>query len=47
MDLDHLRRLLLEVQAGRVDIEAALQRLRDLPYENIGAARLDHHRECR
>lgn len=47
MGSENLRRLLMEVQAGRIDIEAALQRLRDLPYENIGAARLDHHRELR
>jgi len=28
-------------------MEAALEKLRNLPYEDIGFAKLDHHRELR
>jgi pyridinium-3,5-biscarboxylic acid mononucleotide synthase len=44
---DKLRDLLEDVRAGRVDVAAAMAELRDLPYENLGYARLDHHRALR
>ncbi|HTB12955.1 MAG TPA: nickel pincer cofactor biosynthesis protein LarB [Bryobacteraceae bacterium] len=47
MDQDHLRTLLEQVRAGAVDIEAALERLRHLPYEDLGFAKVDHHRALR
>ncbi|HEY8692585.1 MAG TPA: nickel pincer cofactor biosynthesis protein LarB [Chloroflexota bacterium] len=47
MDEDRLRKLLAEVSAGSVGIEAAVERLRDLPYEDLGFAKLDLHREVR
>lgn len=47
MDAKKLRSLLSEVQAGRVGIDQALERLRVLPYEDIGDARLDLHRSLR
>jgi NCAIR mutase (PurE)-related protein len=47
MDQDHLRTLLEQVRAGAVDVEAALERLRHLPYEDLGFAKVDHHRALR
>ena len=47
MDRDAIRRLLEELSAGRVDVETALARLRGLPYEDIGFAKVDHHRALR
>jgi NCAIR mutase (PurE)-related protein len=35
------------VQHGTVDIDTALDKLRHLPYEDLGFARIDHHRQMR
>jgi NCAIR mutase (PurE)-related protein len=42
-----LTALLEAVRAGTLDVSGALDRLRAWPYEDIGAARLDHHRALR
>jgi NCAIR mutase (PurE)-related protein len=47
MDQDHLRALLEQVRAGAVDIDAALERMRHLPFEDLGFAKVDHHRALR
>jgi hypothetical protein len=47
MDSKLLEQLLLEVQAGRLPVAAALDRLRTLPFEDLGFARVDHHRQLR
>jgi len=47
MDTHHLRALLEGVRRGDVGVDAALARLRDLPYEALDFARLDHHRALR
>ena len=47
MNSDQLRGLLEQVQTGAVDVDAALDRLRHLPFEDLGYAKLDHHRELR
>ncbi len=39
--------MLEDVEAGRLGIEAALERLRRLPFEDLGFARVDHHRALR
>ena len=39
--------LLESVRDGRMDISAALDALRDLPYQDLEYARLDHHRVLR
>lgn len=44
---DELRRLLESVQAGATTPEAALERLRDLPFADLGIAHVDHHRQMR
>jgi NCAIR mutase (PurE)-related protein len=47
MQAEALRILLDEVRAGSRTVESALDQLRDLPFENLGYARLDHHRALR
>jgi NCAIR mutase (PurE)-related protein len=51
MSLPPLRDLLEQVQLGRVDARDAeqqlLEYLRELPFENLGFARVDHHRSLR
>ncbi len=47
MSPERLERLLREVRQGRVTVERALQRLRSMPFEDIGFASLDHHRSFR
>jgi NCAIR mutase (PurE)-related protein len=42
-----LRELLSAVREGRVDVAAAVDELRHLPYEDIGFAKVDHHRGLR
>ena len=47
MDQDQIRDLLEGVRAGSVDVNAALERFRHLPFEDLGYAKLDHHRALR
>jgi len=48
MDERDLQRLLEEVKDGHTGVSEALERLRQLPYEDLeGFARLDHHRAMR
>ena len=47
MDPRELEGLLRAVRDGGVTPEAAADRLRTLPYEDLGFARLDHHRALR
>jgi pyridinium-3,5-biscarboxylic acid mononucleotide synthase len=42
-----LRSLLDQVAAGSVSIQDAVEALRDLPFADLGFARVDHHRELR
>lgn len=47
MDRSQIEALLNEVREGRTGVEYALDRLRDLPFEDMGFAKLDHHRALR
>jgi NCAIR mutase (PurE)-related protein len=47
MDQDQLRALLAQVQSGAVDVDAAMERMRHLPFEDLGFAKVDHHRALR
>ena len=42
-----LRKLLRDVKDGSTNIDDALSSLKNLPYEDIGYANIDHHREIR
>ena len=46
MDRSHIEALLNDVQANRTTVRDALERLKDLPFEDLGFAKLDHHRRC-
>ncbi len=43
----HLEQLLRQVRDGNTSIDAALEQLRDLPFEDLGFAKVDHHRALR
>jgi NCAIR mutase (PurE)-related protein len=47
MQAELLRELLKQVRSGDCTVESAVERLRNLPYEDLGYARLDHHRALR
>src|SRR5262245_39263588 len=47
MDEAQLRALMEQVREGAVDIDAALKRLRHMPFEDLGFAKVDHHRALR
>jgi pyridinium-3,5-biscarboxylic acid mononucleotide synthase len=42
-----IRSLLSEVKAGGKSVDEAVARLKHLPFENLGFARIDHHRSLR
>jgi len=47
MNAKALQQLLEDVASGHTGIETAMQRLRSLPFEDLGFARIDHHRSLR
>jgi NCAIR mutase (PurE)-related protein len=47
MTEDQLRELLGGVQSGSVAIDQALERMRHMPFEDLGFAKVDHHRTLR
>ncbi len=47
MDRSALELLLQHVQKGSLSVTHALDQLRTLPYENLGFAKVDHHRTLR
>ena len=47
MDVDKLRSLLDHVRSGEIDVNQAVERLRNLPFEDLGFAQLDMHRAVR
>lgn len=42
-----LQDILQQVQSGAMDVATATALLKDLPYEDLGFAKLDHHRKVR
>jgi len=47
VQVEHIQELLEQVKAGDVTVAEAIERLRRLPFENLGFARVDHHRQIR
>jgi len=47
LDKDNLKRLLEELSHGRVSVEKVMADLKDLPFEDLGFACIDHHRGLR
>jgi len=44
---EQLKKLLQQVKAGKIDIDQAIEALRRLPFEDLGFACIDHHRQIR
>ncbi len=47
MNEEQLRSLFEQVREGAVGIDAALERVRHMPFEDLGFAKVDHHRALR
>lgn len=47
MNRTQIEALLESVRAGQTNVDAAMERLRDLPFEDLGFAKVDHHRALR
>src|SRR3954454_11205853 len=47
MNEAQLRALMEQVREGAVDVDGALSRLRHMPFEDLGFAKVDHHRALR
>ena len=47
MDHQNLKELLLRFQTGETNVEEVIEKLKGLPYENLGYANVDHHRAIR
>ena len=47
MNQESLRNLLDQVKAGALDIADAMEKLRALPFDDLGFAKVDHHRQLR
>ena len=47
MNESDARKFLAVVRAGHISVDDALEKLRQLPYEDLGFAKIDHHRSLR
>ena len=47
MTPEEITRMLRQVRRGKLRVEDAVDRLRTLPYEDLGFAKIDHHRPLR
>jgi len=47
MDVNFLKDLLNKLKDGTIEIDEAIQKLKFLPFEDIGFASIDHHRHLR
>lgn len=47
IDTERLSQLLARVKSGEVSVDEALAQLANLPYEELGFAKIDHHRALR
>jgi len=47
LNAESIRKLFEQVRAGKISPDEAVQRLRHLPFEDLGFAKVDHHRALR
>ncbi len=47
MNPNELKKILERVRAGKASPDEALRRLKTLPYEDLGFAKVDNHRQLR
>ena len=47
MNKKNLEKLLADLRDNKISVKEAMDKLKDLPFEDIGVASIDHHRELR
>src|SRR5271167_238382 len=47
MNAEKLKKLFTQIRSRKLSPDAAVERLRHLPFEDLGFAKLDHHRALR
>jgi NCAIR mutase (PurE)-related protein len=47
MTPERLREILAAVESGRIGADEALDKIKHLPFDDLGFARIDHHRQLR
>ncbi len=47
MNSDYIKKILVSLEKGEINVEQAMEQLKHLPYEDLGYARIDHHRKHR
>jgi NCAIR mutase (PurE)-related protein len=47
MDKAHIEKILTQVQSGQMTVQQALERLKALPFDDLGFAKIDTHRALR
>src|SRR5512132_4076369 len=47
MNQKQIRSLFEQVREGAIDVDAAVERMRHMPFEDLGFAKIDHHRALR
>jgi NCAIR mutase (PurE)-related protein len=47
MDPQLLRQILLDIKDGKMSVEEGMEKLKDLPFKELGIACIDHHRPVR
>ncbi len=47
MQVEQLKELLEQIKTGDIGIEDAIEKLRHMPFEDLGFAHIDHHRQIR
>ena len=47
MNKDSIKKLLQDVHDGKIDVDQAMHELKGLPYEDLGFAKIDTHRDIR
>ena len=47
MNLDRLKELLEQIRSGQTSPDEGLEQLKNLPFEDLGFAKIDHHRALR
>jgi len=47
MNPEYIKKILNSVKEGKVDVDTAMEELKNLPYSDLGYAKVDHHRTLR
>jgi pyridinium-3,5-biscarboxylic acid mononucleotide synthase len=47
MTPEEIKKILVELKEGNTSIDSAMEKLKNLPFEDLGFAKIDHHRELR